>query len=75
MTLQVTPAGGLFKSTVDPNITVYFPVKAIDDNITILMQVYQTFTLTAISHWTAVVTWRYLYHTHRMFLPDTDRED
>ena len=36
---DVTPAGGLFKSSVDPNVTVYFPVKAIDEPMTITLQV------------------------------------
>ena len=38
---DVTPAGGLFKSSVDPNISVYFPVKAIPEPLTITMQVGQ----------------------------------
>ena len=36
---KVTPAGGLFKSSVDPNITLYFPTKAVDEPLIVLMQV------------------------------------
>ncbi len=36
---EVTPAGGMFKSTVDPNVSVYFPVRAVDSPMQISMQV------------------------------------
>ena len=36
---KVTPAGGLFKSSLDANVTLYFPVQATEENITIIMQV------------------------------------
>ena len=35
----VTPAGGLFHSSIDPNIKIYFPVNAINTFMTISMQV------------------------------------
>lgn len=36
---DVTPAGGLFKSSADPNITIYFPVKAVQHAMAITLQV------------------------------------
>ena len=43
--LQVTLSGGMFKSTIDPNVSVYFPVHAVDRPITITMQVHAVFRI------------------------------
>ncbi len=42
---EVTPAGGQFKSSVDPNVSIYFPVQAVDDIITVHMQVVTRHTI------------------------------
>ena len=36
---QLTPTGGLFKATTDPNVSIYFPVKSISQTVTVAMQV------------------------------------
>ena len=36
---QLTPSGGLFKATTDPNVSIYFPVKSVSVSVTVAMQV------------------------------------
>ncbi|XP_064651823.1 uncharacterized protein LOC135502736 [Lineus longissimus] len=35
----VTPGGGIFKSSADPNIRIYFPVNAVDNPMDIVLQI------------------------------------
>ena len=41
----VTPSGGLFRSTSDPNISIYFPVRAVAQETQIVMQVGYLFAM------------------------------
>ena len=36
---RVTPSGGLFQSSIDPNISLYFPANAVSQAIAVTMQV------------------------------------
>ena len=43
---QLTPTGGMFKATTDPNVSIYFPVRSISQTVTIAMQVQILFQVT-----------------------------
>ena len=36
---KVTPAGGLFRSSMDTKVTMYFPINAVESPLTFTMQV------------------------------------
>ncbi len=47
---RVTPAGGLFKSSIDTNISLFFPAEAVHQTMAISMQVLEGVTCTFCNH-------------------------